>query len=105
MLAFSVSRRTRELGIRIALGGRAGSILWLVLRGGLVQLLTGLTIGLALAAAVAPQLSDALFDRKPHDPVVYGSIALVLIVAGLIAAVVPARRALSVSPMTALRSE
>ena len=105
MLAFSVSRRRRELGIRIALGGRPGSILWLVLRGGLIQLVTGLTIGLGLAAAVAPQLADALFDQRPHDPLVYGSIALVLIVAGAVAAVVPARRALSVSPMTALRAE
>jgi ABC-type antimicrobial peptide transport system permease subunit len=103
MLAFSVSRRRRELGIRIALGGRPGSILWLVLRGGLIQLVTGLTIGLGLAAAVAPQLADALFDQRPHDPLVYGSIALVLIVAGAVAAVVPARRALSVSPMSALR--
>ena len=105
VLAFSVSRRTRELGIRIALGGRPASILWLVLRGGLVQLLAGLTIGLGLAVVAAPQLGEALFEQKPHDPTVYAAIALVLIVAGALAAVVPARRALSVSPMTALRAE
>jgi len=105
MLAFSVSRRTRELEIRMALGGRPASILWLVLRGGLVQLLIGLTIGLALAAAVAPQFGEALFEQKPHDPTVYVAIGIVLIVAGAMAAIVPARRALGVSPMTALRAE
>jgi len=105
VLAFSVSRRTRELGIRIALGGRTGSILWLVLRGGMIQLLTGLTIGLALAAAVAPQFGEALFNQRPHDPTVYVAVGLTLILCGVIAAIVPARRALSVSPMVALRSE
>ena len=105
VLAFSVSQRRRELGIRMALGGRPGAILWLVLRGGLMQLLAGLTIGLALAAAVTPQLAGALFEQEPHDPVVYAAIALLLLVAGAIAAVVPARRALSVSPMRALRAE
>jgi putative ABC transport system permease protein len=105
VLAFSVSRRTRELGIRVALGGRAGSILWLVLRGGMAQLLAGLTIGLGLAAAVAPQFGGALFDQEPHDPMVYASIGLVVLVAGALAAIVPARRAMAISPMTALRSE
>ena len=89
----------------MALGGRPGSILWLVLRGGLIQLLTGLTIGLALAAAVAPQFGDALFKQQPHDPTVYAMISLVLIVAGALAAIVPARRALAVSPMTALKGD
>ena len=105
VLAFSVSRRTSELGIRMALGGRPASILWLVLRGGLIQLVTGLAIGLVLAAVVAPQFGDALFSQEPHDPVVYAGIALVLIVAGALASIVPARRALSVSPMTALRAD
>ena len=105
VLAFSVSRRTRELGIRMALGGRPASILWLVLRGGLLQLLLGLSVGLAVAAVAAPQFGDALFEQKPHDPSVYAVIAVILIVAGALAAIVPARRALSVSPMTALRAE
>ena len=105
VLAFSVSRRTRELGIRMALGSRPAWILWLVLRGGLVQLLMGLAIGLVLAAIAAPQFGEALFDQNPHDLPVYLLIAGVLIVAGALAAIVPARRALSVSPMTALRAE
>ena len=105
VLAFSVGRRTRELGIRMALGGRPMSILWLVLRGGLLQLLVGLTVGLGVAALAAPQFGEALFEQKPHDPVVYAGIALILIVAGALAAIVPARRALNVSPMTALRTE
>ena len=105
VLAFSVGRRTSELGIRMALGGRPASILWLVLRGGLLQLAAGLAIGLVLAAIVAPQFGEALFTQDPHDPIVYASIALALIVAGALASIVPARRALAVSPMTALRAE
>ena len=103
VLGFSVSRRTRELGIRMALGGRYGTILWLVLRGGLIQLLLGLTIGLGLAALVAPQFGEALFEQPPHDPLVYAAVGAVLVVAGVLAAVVPARRALRVSPMVALK--
>ncbi|HUQ80809.1 MAG TPA: ABC transporter permease [Gemmatimonadaceae bacterium] len=105
VLGFSVSRRTRELGIRIALGGRPASILWLVLRGGLMQLVAGLTIGLAIAAAVAPRFGGALFEQPPHDPSVYAAIAGVLMAAGALAAIVPAKRALSVSPMRALRGD
>ena len=105
VLGFSVSRRKRELGIRVALGSRPASILWLVLRDGVLQLLIGLGLGLGIAALAAPQFGDALFEQRPHDPSVYAVIALVLIVAGALAAIVPARRALSVSPMTALRAE
>ena len=105
VLGFAVSRRTRELGIRTALGAQAGEILWLVLRGGFLQLVVGLTAGLGLAAAVAPQFGDALFEQDPHDPIVYAAITILVVVAGAMAAIVPARRALRVSPMTALRSE
>ena len=105
VLGFTVSRRTREIGIRSALGGRPGSLLWLVLRGGLVQLMVGLVMGLALAAAIAPQFGDALFMQKPHDPAVYALVAALLVLAGALAAIVPARRALGVSPMVALRAE
>ena len=66
--------------------------------------LTGLNVGLAIAAAAAPQFGDALFNQL-HDPTVYAMISLVLIVAGALAAIVPARRALAVSPMTALRGD
>ena len=105
VLGFSVSRRTRELGIRVALGSRPASILWLVLRDGVLQLLVGLGVGLGIAALAAPQFGEALFEQRPHDPSVYALIALVLIIAGALAAIVPARRALGVSPMTALRAE
>ena len=105
VLGFSVSRRTREIGIRSALGGRPGALLWLVLRGGLVQLVLGLVMGLGLAAVIAPQFGDALFNQKPHDPAIYALIAGLLVLAGAIAAIVPARRALGVSPMVALRTE
>jgi ABC-type antimicrobial peptide transport system permease subunit len=105
VLTFSVSQRTRELGIRSALGGRPGGLLWLVLRGGLVQLALGLTLGLGLATIIAPQFGEAAFGQNPHDPTVYAAIAALLVIAGALAAIVPARRALGVSPMVALRAE
>ena len=103
VLGFSVSRRTRELGIRVALGSGRVAILWLVLRDGVLQLLVGVGLGLGIAALAAPQFGEALFEQRPHDPSVYAVIALVLVIAGALAAIVPARRALGVSPMTALR--
>jgi len=105
VLGFSVSQRTRELGIRVALGSRPASIVWLVLRDGVLQLFVGLALGLGVAALAAPQFGEALFEQRPHDPSVYAVVALVLIIAGALAAIVPARRALGVSPMAALRSE
>jgi putative ABC transport system permease protein len=105
VLAFSVSRRTKELGIRIALGGRTRDITWLVLRAGVLQLAIGLAIGTLLALAIAPAFGDALFGQNPRDWTVYASVAAVLFATGLSAAAVPARRALRVDPMEALRSE
>ena len=105
VLAFSVSRRTREIGIRSALGSRPGRLLWLVLRAGLVQLGLGLVLGLGLAALMAPQFGEVAFGQNPHDPVVYAVVAALLVIAGALAAIVPARRALGVSPMVALRAE
>jgi predicted permease len=105
VLTFSVSQRTREIGIRSALGGKPAGLLWLVLRSGLVQLVLGLTLGLGLATVIAPQFGEAAFGQSPHDPIVYAVVAAVLVVAGAIASIVPARRALGVSPMVALRAE
>lgn len=105
VMAFSVSRRTRELGIRMALGARARDVVRMVFRQGLLQLGVGMTAGLALAFAVARVMSVLLFDVQPRDPAVFGSVVGVLALAGLLACLLPARRATRVDPMVALRSE
>jgi len=105
VLAFAVRRRTREIGIRMALGADASSVLWLSWKGGLAQVLIGLGLGIALAAIVSPALGELLFHTSPWDWTVYSLIALVLAVTGSVASVVPAARATWVDPMDTLRYE
>jgi predicted permease len=105
VVAFLVRRRTREIGIRMALGADARRILWLTARSGLIQLALGLAIGVALAALLAPAIREVLWEANPWDWKVYMLIALVLTTTGLAASVVPARRAARVDPMETLRYE
>ncbi|HEU4643569.1 MAG TPA: ABC transporter permease [Gemmatimonadaceae bacterium] len=105
VMAFSVSRRSRELGIRMALGARAGDVVRLVLRQGVVQLTVGMIAGLAIAALVSRVMSVVLFDVQPRDPVIFAGVVGVLSAAGLLACVMPARRATRVDPVVALRTE
>lgn len=105
VMAFLVRRRTREIGIRLALGADAWRILWLTAKSGLIQLALGLVIGVALAALLAPAMSDILFDANPWDWKIYVLIALVLTATGLAASVAPALRAARVDPMETLRYE
>jgi putative ABC transport system permease protein len=105
VMAFSVSRRSREVGIRMALGARAGDVVRMVFRQGLVQLAAGMTVGLLLALGVSRVMSVLLFDVQPRDPLVFGSVVVVLTTAGLLACLLPARRATRVDPLVALRSE
>jgi ABC-type antimicrobial peptide transport system permease subunit len=105
VMAFTVSRRTPEVGIRMALGAEARQVLALVLRQGLLQIGVGLTLGLGLAALLARLLKEMLFEVSTTDPAVYALVSLVLVATGLAAAAVPARRATRADPLTALRSE
>ena len=105
VMAFSVSRRTREVGIRMALGAQGRDVVRMVFGQGLMQLAIGMTAGLALALGVSRVLSILLFDVQPRDPVVFGSVVGVLTLAGLMACFLPARRATRVDPLVALRSE
>lgn len=105
VMAFSVSRRTREMGVRMALGAQGQDVLGLVLRQGLVQLAIGLVVGLTLAAALSHLVATALFQVQPRDPVIFSAIVLVLGTVGVLATWVPARRATRVDPMVALRHE
>jgi predicted permease len=105
VMAFSVSRRAREVGIRIALGARTSHVLQLVFRQGIIQLAIGMTLGLALAAGVSRLVAGALFQVQPRDPVTFGAVVAVLSFAGLLACYVPARRAARVDPLNAMRAD
>ena len=105
VMAFSVSRRAREVGIRIALGARTAHVLRLVLRQGIIQLSIGLTLGLALGALVSQGVAAVLFDVQPRDPATFAAVVAVLTAAGLLACYIPARRAARVDPLSAMRAE
>jgi putative ABC transport system permease protein len=105
VMAYSVSRRVQEIGIRIALGARLDDILMLVLRQGMGLTLAGLLIGLAGGLAVARLLSGLLFEIAPNDPPTFGAVVVLLALVALLACWWPARRAARVDPMEALRSE
>jgi putative ABC transport system permease protein len=105
VMAFSVSRRAREVGIRIALGARTSHVLRLVFRQGIIQLGIGLTLGLALAAGVSRLVAGVLFEVQPRDPVTFAAVVGVLTLAGLLACYIPARRAARVDPLSAMRAE
>jgi ABC-type antimicrobial peptide transport system permease subunit len=103
--AYSVERRTREIGIRIALGAARVNVLGLVLSTAFVQVGIGLAIGIPATIFGGRVLASQLFGVTPHDPTVLALTAAVLAAAAFVAAVIPARRAMRVDPMIALRYE
>jgi ABC-type antimicrobial peptide transport system permease subunit len=105
LLAYVVSQRTRELGVRIALGAQRGNLLWLVMRQAGVMLLVGVFIGLGLALASGRLVRGFLYGVKAHDGWTLAGAALLLFASGMLAAWLPARRAARVNPMEALRAE
>jgi predicted permease len=105
VIAYAVSRRTREIGIRVALGARHSAILALLVRQGLTLALVGVTIGSALAWAAARSLSGALYGVGTLDPFAWSVATTVLLLVALVAHVVPARRALSGEPLAALKTD
>ena len=105
VLAYSVAQRTREIGMRVALGAEPGRILRLVVGNGMRLVLTGSLIGLAAAFALSGLLKSMLFGIGPRDPWTFTIAPLVLVCVALVAAYVPARRASHLSPMDALRTE
>jgi ABC-type antimicrobial peptide transport system permease subunit len=105
LLAYVVSQRTRELGVRLALGAQRGDLLWLVMRQASVMLVSGVVIGLALAIASGRVVRSYLYGVSARDGWTLGFVAVTLLAIGLLAAYLPARRAAQVNPMEALRAE
>jgi ABC-type antimicrobial peptide transport system permease subunit len=105
VLAYTVSQRSRELGIRLALGARAAAVRGLVLRQGLAMAFGGIVIGLICALALGRLLAGILYGVSSADPVVLGAVCVLLGTASTFACLVPAIRATRVNPMDALRSE
>ena len=103
--AYSVARRTREIGIRMALGAQPGMVLRMIMREGSIMLLSGVAIGLLLAVATAKILSGILYQVGALDPIAFTVAPLLLAAAALIATWLPARRATHVDPIQALRTE
>ncbi len=105
VVSFAVSRRTREIGIRIALGARPGDVMLRVLAGGMVLVAIGLAVGLAASMVVANVLESMLFGVSGRDFATYGAVAALVVSVGALANSIPARRAASVDPIRALRFE
>ena len=105
VMSFAVARRTREIGIRMAMGARPAAVLQLVLRRGMVLTLTAVALGWPAAWMLAKLSSSFLYGIRPHDAVTFTLVPAVLILVALVAAWIPARRAASINPTQALRME
>jgi predicted permease len=101
--AFSVRRRTQEIGVRMAMGAARSDVLRMVLRQGLMPVAIGMVVGIGLAALLGSALDLMFFNVSPYDPLTFTAIGLVLALTGLAACLAPARRAAGVDPMVALR--
>jgi len=105
VMAYFVTQRTREIGVRIALGAQWRDVLTLILRSGMFLVIMGLVIGLAGALTLTRLMTSLLFEVSPTDPITLGAVALSVIFATLLACYIPARRAIKVDPLVALRYE
>jgi ABC-type antimicrobial peptide transport system permease subunit len=105
VMSFAVTKRTQEIGVRMAMGAASSDVLRLVMRQGAGQVALGMTLGLGLAFGLASAMTMLLFGVTPREPFMYVVVAAALGAAGLLACAIPARRAARVDPMAALRSQ
>lgn len=105
VLSFLVSRQTRDLGIRLALGAQRRDIVWMVLREGATLCVTGMIVGATGAFAVTRWLSSELHGVSPADPLTYVSVVLLTSLVSLLACYAPARRAMGVDPLIVFRDQ
>jgi putative ABC transport system permease protein len=105
VVAYTVSRRTHEIGIHIALGAQRADVLHMVLGRGMALVAIGVIAGMAAAFAVSRLIAQFLYGLNPGDPLTFGGVAAALAAVAIVANYVPARRALRVDPMVALRYE
>jgi ABC-type antimicrobial peptide transport system permease subunit len=105
LLASFVVSRTREIGVRVALGAQRPDVLRLIVSQGVRLVIVGLVLGLAGAAFVTRFLQTLLFGVRPLDPLTFATVSISLLIVGLLAALVPAWRAVRIDPVVALRSE
>ncbi len=105
VISYGVTQRTREIGVRMALGAQPGDVLRMVIREGMLLAGVGIVTGICGALALTRFLQSLLFEIKPTDPTAFGSVVILLIVVALAACYIPARRAMRIEPMEALRYE
>jgi ABC-type antimicrobial peptide transport system permease subunit len=105
VISYAVSQRTREIGIRLALGAQEAALRWMFVRSALALTGTGIAIGLAAAAVLVQLMKSMLFGIRPLDPVTFVAVPFVLVAAAVLASYFPAHRAATLDPVEALRSE
>jgi predicted permease len=105
VISYAVSQRTREIGIRLALGAQKNELKWMFVRSALTLTVIGVAIGIIAAAMLTQSMTSLLFGISPLDPITYLTVPLVLAAAALLASYLPARRAASINPVEALRVE
>ena len=105
VMAYAVTQRVGEIGVRLALGASTGNILGLIFRTGAIQVAIGLVLGIAGSFAATRLLQEVLYEVKPFDPSVFAAVAATFAIVALLACLIPARRATKVDPMVALRAE
>jgi putative ABC transport system permease protein len=105
VISYSVAQRTREIGVRMALGATAGEVLLMVLKQGAITGAIGIAAGLLGSLAVTRLLQSQLFEISPTDPLTLGGVSTLLLIVSLAACIIPGRRATYIDPVIALKSE